>query len=402
MLGLAMTSANDFASMMEAMAGNSPRISRKLRAGERVSGKIVQIGADSIFVDVGSMSDARIPKAELIDKDGELTLKIGDTLEASVAKGGEYPILTVALGRGSSAVNLSQIQSAFDGQLPIEGVVSKEVKGGLEVTVGGVRAFCPASQIELGFTKELPPFVGQTFTFVVTEFAESGRKIIVSRKSLLEKERKDAAQDLLSRLTVGEEVDGTVSSVQKYGAFVDIGGVEGLMHISELTAGRVAQVQDIVSVGDKVRVQILGIDSCAKGVKISLSMKSSEEAQTTSARSSKDEIYDGEITGHVASGLLVQTSQGTAILPLRETALSPGQDQRRAYPVGTQVRVVMTSNNGGKISFSMLRVEKVEERNQYAEFSKGRGKGPSSDSGRKMGTFGDLLQGSLGANFLKK
>ncbi len=400
-----MNQPNDFASMMEALGDpQAARGSKRLRVGETVEGAVVQITKDYIFVDVGATAEGRIERGELEDKKGELAIKVGDKVRARVASVNdlEGPKLVTALGRGTgrSGVDLAALESAKSGELPVEGTVTKAVKGGLEVSIGALRAFCPASQVDTTFVSNLAGFEGQQLAFRVMEIKDGGRSIVLSRRALLEKERERAGAEVLQRLSVGGDFDGVVQSVQQYGAFVDLGGgVEGLIHISEMSHSRVNRVEDVLSVGEKVTVRILAMEPNDKGPfpKLRLSLKARVDAPA-SPTIEEGEVLAGKVSQLSAAGVFVETPKGTGLVPVRELGLPRGADFRRAFPVDTEVRVVLINkDHNGRLTFSMSRVAGVEERHNYSEFAKSQSKGGPSKAAN-VGSFGALLASRLGTS----
>ena len=397
-----MSDGNDFASMMEAFGNpQADRGNRRLRVGEAVEGKVVQVGKDYVFLDVGATVEGRIDRGELEDKKGDLSVRVGDVLRARVASLSdlEGPKLVTALGRsgGKGAMDVATLESAKEHDLPVEGTVQKAVKGGLEVSIGGLRAFCPASQVDTGFISDLASFEGQQLSFRVLEVKEGGRKIVLSRRALLEKDRMRAGQEVLERLTVGGDFEGTVQSVQQYGAFVDLGGgVEGLIHISELAHGRVDRVEDVLTVGERVTVRILAIEPSDKGPfpKLRLSLRARTEAPEV-AKLDASEVLTGTVSKLGAAGVFVETPKGTGLVPVRELGLPRGSDFRRSFPLGTEVQVVLVNqDNNGRLTFSISRVAGVEERRNYQDFAKSQGNATPQAS--SLGTFGALLASKLG------
>lgn len=398
-----MNQPNDFASMMEALGNpQAARGSKRLRVGESVEGPVVQITKDYVFVDVGATVEGRIDRGELEDKKGELPVKVGDSIRARVASLNdlEGPKLVTALGRGTgrSGVDLAALESAKNGQLPVEGTVTKAVKGGLEVSIGALRAFCPASQVDTTFVSNLATFEGQQLSFRVMEIKDGGRSIVLSRRALLEKERERAGAEVVQRLSVGGDFDGVVQSVQQYGAFVDLGGgVEGLIHISEMSHSRTNRVEDVLSVGETVTVRILAIEPSDKGPfpKLRLSLKARVDAPV-SPTIEEGEVLVGKVSQLSAAGVFVDTPKGTGLVPQRELGLPRGADYRRAFPIDTEVRVVLVNkDHSGRMTFSISRVAGVEERHNYSEFAKTQSKG-GAPKAANVGSFGELLASRLG------
>lgn len=371
------------------------RATRRLRAGEAVEGSVIQITADSVFLDVGTPSDGRVNRAELEDKDGNLRVKLGDRLRATVIDPRpDGPQLAVSFGHGDK-LDTAALELARSSGAPIEAEVTKVVKGGLEVSVGGVRAFCPASQFELTHVADFNPFVGQKFEFRVIEIRDGGRSVVLSRRALLEERRKQAAAGAKERLIVGSEVEGTVQALGRHGAVIDLDGVEGFVHLSELATHRVERAEDAVKVGERVRLSVLSVDDTPKGLRVRLSLRALAPEAAAAANAPVDEVHKGTVTRAAQNGVFVQTPLGEGLIPLRELGLPPGADHRRAYPVGREVPVVVVSRAGGKLSFSATQVARVEERKNYREFGgSGSTQGPSSS----FGSLGDLLRGKVAAS----
>src|SRR5262245_3735367 len=213
--------------------------------------------------------------AELRDPEGKLHVAVGDTIEATVVetdgKAG-CVVLRVLLGRGQGADGWAELEQAHAAGIPVEGTVAGVNKGGVDVTIAGVRAFCPVSQLDLHHVADPAAFVGQRLQFRITRIEGSGRhlNLVVSRRVLLEEQQRARAAETRARLVPGAVISGTVTSLKDYGAFVDVGGLEGLLHVSELGFGRVGHPKEVLSVGQRVEVQVLKIEKD----KISLSLKS--------------------------------------------------------------------------------------------------------------------------------
>jgi small subunit ribosomal protein S1 len=204
----------------------------------------------------------------------------------------------------------------------------------------------------------------------------------------MQDERAIVGRETLANLTTGAIVDGTIRTIQPYGAFVDLGGIEGLIHVSELGHGRVDKVGDVVSVGEQVQVKILAVDKAADGsTRISLSLRQATQAPDRPASASGPDKKENE-----AYGVYVETATGAGVVPTRELDLPPGGDPRRAYPVGKLVRVVaIGADEKGRTRFSMKRVEETEARSNYQQFRAAQN-APKTDS---LGSFGELLKRKL-------
>src|SRR5215470_126452 len=245
---------------------------RALERGQVVKGRVIQISDEHVFVDVGGKGEAWIDRAELTDDQGQLKIKVGDDVEATVVATGDEIRLSHRLRQGAQAREALAV--AAQTGVPVEGRVAGVIKGGYEVTVGGLRAFCPFSQMDLRRVDSEQDYVGRVLEFRVTKFAEGGRNLVLSRRALLEEQAAKAAEETRKKLLPDAVLPGTVVSLADFGAFVDLGGVQGLVPMSELTHGRVERASDRLRVGEHVTVKVLRIDE-ERG-KVTLSLKALE------------------------------------------------------------------------------------------------------------------------------
>jgi small subunit ribosomal protein S1 len=264
-------SEESFAEMFEAFSGGKRE---GLTIGDKVKGKVISIGRESVFFDTGTKVDGVADRAELLDKNNELICKIGDVMELYVVSSNGHEI---RLSRGLSGQRDADLLiDAYRQKVPVEGKVKEECKGGFRVELMGKRAFCPISQIDTKYVETPAEYVGQTFPFLITEYEEGGKNIIVSRRELLKKEQEKNRQEFLKDLTVGREIEGRVTKLMPFGAFVElIPGVEGMIHLSEISWSRTEKAEDVLGVGDRVIVKIVNIQGGkdGKGMKLSLSLK---------------------------------------------------------------------------------------------------------------------------------
>jgi small subunit ribosomal protein S1 len=269
----------DFGALL-AQSDVAPRPGRP-RLGQKLHAKVLHVGAEIAYLDLAGRGEAIIDLRELRDEKGELSVHPGDTIDAYVLSASDGAVvLTRAVPKGAGR---EMIQQALESRVPVEGTVTAQNKGGLEVDLGGLRAFMPASQVDVRFQEDLSAYVGQKLKFRVTEIR--GGNAILSRRALLEEERAQAAQELRKKLEVGAVLEGTVTSVRDFGAFVDLGGIEGLVHVSELSHQRVAHAQDAVKVAQHVRVQVLRLEKDEKGhERIALSLRALEQDPWLAAR----------------------------------------------------------------------------------------------------------------------
>jgi predicted RNA-binding protein with RPS1 domain len=242
---------------------------RSFDQGETVKGIVVAIGPDVAFLDIGGKSEATIDIAELRDDEGDIEVEVGETIEALVVGTDGGLKLSRRLARGAAAKE--HLGEAFRAGLPVEGKVEKTIKGGYEVRIAGARAFCPFSQMDLQKTADPNVHVGKAMTFRIIEYKEGGKNIILSRRALLQEEERALAEETRKSIVPDAVLKGKVVSVRDYGAFVDLGGIQGLLHVSEMGWARVTNPAEIVKPGDELTVKVLRIDS-EKG-RISLGLK---------------------------------------------------------------------------------------------------------------------------------
>jgi len=292
-------------------------------------------------VDVGSKGEASIAIDELNDEAGVMAFKIGDRIEATIVSMSGGITLSRRLQRG--AATKRQIEDAYRAGLPVEGKVESQVKGGYSVTIARQRAFCPASQIDIVRDTDPASHLGRVYGFRIVEYAEDGRKFVVSRRALQEDEQKARAADLRRSLAVGAVVTGRVVSVREFGAFVDIGaGIQGLLHVSEMGWTRIDNPANVVKIGDEVTVKILRIDTKAGDEKIALGMKQLIDDPWSAAvqKYPPGKVVGGRVTRLADFGAFVELEPGVVgLLPIGETGGVKDADLKKTFPIGTAVDV---------------------------------------------------------------
>lgn len=245
-----------FAEMLEKSSSRNAR----LAPGEKVTARVVGISGDVVYIDLGGKSEGIVDAAEFIDDKGSISIREGDQIEAHFVAVVDGAMKMTTLVRGHSTIKLAMIREAFESATVVTGDVKREIKGGFEVSVDGVKSFCPFSQIDLKGGREGGLYVGRAFPFKVIEFKEGGRTIVLSRRQVLQEEKTAAIGRLRDSLKIGQEITGRVSSLQNFGAFVDIGGIEGLIPNSEISWAKNNKPSDTLSVGQEVTVRLISID----------------------------------------------------------------------------------------------------------------------------------------------
>ncbi len=386
---------DDFAAMFAQAEAGKPKgkAARRPQPGDVVKGVITSIGKDAVFVELGGKSEGVLDREQVAAPDGTLRVKVGDTVEARVAgeRGGAL-LLRMKMGKGPEA--RAELVQALELGIPVEGKVTQPVKGGLEVDVAGVRGFVPASQIDARFVEDLTPFVGQRLEFRVTQY-ERGN-LVLSRRALLEEENAKRAAETRGKLAVGVVIRGKVTGFKPFGAFVDIGGIEGMLHVSELGFARVEKPEEVLALGQELDVQVIKIEEATepgKRPRIGLSLKAMLDdpwgAQTRHL--SPGSRVRGTVTRLQPFGAFVELSPGLEGL-VHISELGAGRrvnHPKEVVKVGQEVEVEILAIDPEKrrLSLSLAAAEKSAER---AQLDEARAVTPAAPA--RLGTFADLLK----------
>jgi small subunit ribosomal protein S1 len=391
----------DFAAMFEASEKKAPQGRRpKLAVGDRVRGKVVSIGHEVTVLELEGGGEGTLETLELRDESGQLTNAVGDTLEARVVGLGEKAGF-VFLRRGASRGldPRSGLAEAAATGLPVEGLVTAVNKGGLEVTVAGVRAFCPLSQLELRPVPDPAVYIGQKLLFRVTRFEDDrrGPNVVLSRRALLEEEARARAVDTRAKLVPGAVLSGTVTALKDFGAFVDVGGIEGLLPASEIGFQRGTKPADVLAVGQPVTVQVMRIekrDDPKRPEQVSFSLKALERDPWDDALASlrAGAVVKGRVARAEPFGAFVEVAPGVEGL-LHISELGAGKHLRHAREAvkpGDTLEVTVLAIDAEKRRISLglgAREDAVDDEGRAAAARLGSSGG--------MGTLGDLLKGKL-------
>lgn len=334
----------DFAAMFEASLQ-----AKRVERGQTIEGRIVAIGADVAFVDIGGKGEATIEVAELKDADGALEVAVGDRIQAVVVSTVGGLTLSRRLARGAATDR--QLEDAFHAGLPVEGKVEKVVKGGFEVRIARQRAFCPFSQIDTART-EPAIHEGQVYQFRIIEYKDGGQNLVVSRRALLEQEQKAAAAEVRRTIVAGAVLTGRVTSVLPFGAFVDLGGgVQGLLHVSEMGWSRVADPAEIAKPGEEITVKVLRVDDDQK-IALGLKQLLADPWTTVEANYQVGQVRPGRITRVAEFGAFVELEPGVEGLAHVSTFPPTG----RAHEWSSQVTPGMSA------TFEILTVDLEKKR----------------------------------------
>ena len=392
--------AEDFAALF-AQSEAADKGRRKVRSGDLVQGRVVALGAQSAFVAIGAKAEAVIDLAEFRDAEtGEVGLAVGDQIEATVTDDGSRSgsiVLKRMLGRGGHVPG--ELEQALEFRIAVEGVVTGQNKGGFDVQIAGQRAFCPAGQIDVR-RGEPGQYVGQRLRFHVTKIESGGRNIVVSRRQLLEEEASAQAKETWRRLEMGTVVRGTVTSLRDFGAFVDIGGVEALIHVSELSYERVGDPADVLEIGQTVEAQVVKLEPDPGGgrgrVGLSLRALGPDPWQTAVERFPVGVTITGKVRRLEQFGAFVEIAPGLeGLVHVSRVALDRRVSHpRQAVTIGTDVEVTVISVDREKRRIALSMVESARRARDAAEIAESRETTEllaRSKETKSLGTLADLL-----------
>jgi small subunit ribosomal protein S1 len=321
----------DFATMFEA----SVKV-RRFAQGQAIEGTIVAFGSEVAFVSVGGKSEAQIALAELKDDDGDIEVSIGDRIQAVVVStsGG----ITLSRKGVRTAATQRELENAFRAELAVEGKVESAIKGGYEVRVARERAFCPLSQIDIVRVADPAVHVGKTYTFRIIEFKDGGKSIVVSRRKQLEEEQKVSAEAVRKAIVPGAVLPGRVASVLDFGAFVDLGGgIQGLLHVSEMSWSRATTPGAVVASGDQIVVKVLRVDDGTGKISLGLKQLQDDPWSAVAAAYAVGQVRSGRVTRLAEFGAFVELEPGIEGLAHASTFPPTGRQGgwAKSAPVGT-------------------------------------------------------------------
>ena len=345
---------------------------RTLEEGDVISGKVVRIDNDEVLVDIGYKSEGVLPLQELTDKtisSPEDVVTVGEEIDVYVMKvenSEGNPLLSKKRADYEGA--WVDLQKAYESKEPVEGEVLQVVKGGLIIFVG-LRAFLPASQVGLRYEPNLEKYVGQTLRVRVIELERTRNKVIVSQKVVLEEELAEKRAALWEDLTENQVRQGTVTKLTDFGAFVDLGGIEGLVHISELSWARVKHPSEVVREGEDIEVMVLGIDRERERISLGLKQVLPDPWEGVAKKYPVDSIQRGTVTHIVGFGAFVQLEPGVeGLVHISQLANYRVAEASDVVEVGQMVNVKILNVNeeDRRISLSIREVDQEIEENEYS------------------------------------
>jgi small subunit ribosomal protein S1 len=367
-----------------------------LRPGQKVKATIVAITPEGIFLDAGGKMEGYLDRREVEDESGHLTVSEGDSLEVFfVSQREDQKIFTLHISEGEMA--RIYLQEAWRNNTPVDGLVEREVKGGFSVQiVDGIRGFCPFSQMGLHRIENPGEYIGQRLSFLIKEFSERGRNIVLSNRAVLKEEMRKRKEWLKKTLQEGMTVHGRVTAIQDFGAFVDIDGVHGLLPASEVGWERVKDVREILSVGQELDLVVLRLDWKKNRIALSLKKTLPDPWENIETKYPEGSRHMGKVTSLTDFGAFISLERGVEglihISNLGKKVKHPGEILAEDQILEVQVEKVDREKR--RISLLPAGVEAPGEKKEKAK-GKARRKKEEEKKSSGFGSLGGILKGEL-------
>jgi len=298
----------NFGSLFEESLKEKKRLSEE---GEIIHGMIVSVGKDSVMVDIGGKSEGQIPLAEFGRGEGKVEPAVGDEVWVIIeGRDEETGVLILSKEKAEKRKIWDDLDRAFRGDLPVEGTMVEKVKGGLGVEIGGVRAFLPGSQVDIRPVRNLEQMLGVKDQFKIIKFNRKRGNVVVSRRALMERVRDEVRGKTLANLEKDQIVKGRVKNITDYGAFVDLGGIDGLLHITDMSHGRIGHPSEVITVGDEVTVKILKFNRETERVSLGLKQCLPDPWENVDKKYPVGTIVQGKVVSITDYGAFVELEEG--------------------------------------------------------------------------------------------
>ena len=282
---------------------------QSVQLGSVLIGRIVQINTDTVMVDVGWKTEGYIPYRELIDEKGTMPFNVGDEIEVLVDRRDQDGTLVLSRDKAAKIKIWDDVKIACEQSTPLTGTVIERVKGGLSVDIG-IPAFLPGSQVDVRPVRDLDRYVGQNLEFTVLKYDRKRNNVVLSRRSILEKEREAEKAETLQNIEEGKSVEGVIKNITDYGLFIDLGGIDGLLHVTDISWGRVTRPADHFSKGERIRVKILSFDREKERVALGLKQLTENPWDTIRERYPVNSIVEGRVVNITDYGVFVELEPG--------------------------------------------------------------------------------------------
>ena len=366
----------------------------RLEPGQKMDAVIVKITDEWVFLDLGGKSEGYLDRKELLDADGNLTAAEGDRVSAYfLSSANNEKLFTIKLHGG--AAGSQYLEEAFHNHIPVEGLAEKEIKGGYEIKIAGaIRGFCPYSQMGLRRTDDPQDFIGKKLLFKITEYRDNGRSLVMSNRKVLEEQREQLREELKKTLKIDMVVKGTVTSLRPFGAFVDIGCIEGLLPISEVGWSRIDDLSRVLSPGQEVEVKVMELDWEKNKFSFSLKATLPDPWMQLHAQFPEESCHTGAVARLAPFGAFVTLAPGIdGLIHISQL----GQGKRISHP-----REVIAE--GQTVEVRVLKIDTENKRLSLALASAGLQETPDEDFRQyieKQPAQKSASLGSLGAALVK-
>ena len=282
---------------------------QSVQMGGVLTGKVVQINADTVMVDVGWKTEGYIPARELRDDQGNISVNVGDEIEVLVDRRDQDGNLVLSRDKAAKIKIWDDVKVACEQNTPVTGTVIERVKGGLSVDIG-IPAFLPGSQVDIRPVRDLDRYVGQSFQFNVLKYDRKRNNVVLSRRSILEKVHEAEKHDTLKSIEEGKIVEGIIKNITDYGLFIDLGGIDGLLHVTDISWGRITRPSDHFSKGEKIRVKVLSFDREKERVALGLKQLASNPWETIKDKYPINYLVEGKVVNLTDYGVFVELEPG--------------------------------------------------------------------------------------------
>jgi small subunit ribosomal protein S1 len=334
---------------------------KKVQEGQITQGTIVSINHEEVLIDVGYKSEGRIPVSEFKKVDGKIPYNVGDEIDIVIEKKENASGQIILSKEKADKIKLwNEITDAFEKGGMVEGKVSSRIKGGFTVDIG-IKAFLPASQVDNRPVKDFDRYVGQKYTFKILDFNKAKGNIVLSRKALLEKEAKVVKEKLLKEISEGMKLKGVVKNITDYGVFIDLGHIDGLLHITDISWGRVSHPSDVFNVGDEIDVVVLKYDRERQRISLGMKQLSEDPWANVKEKYPLNSKVKGKVVTIVDYGAFIELESGVeGLIHISEMSWTKKiRHPSKILTVGDEVEVMVLALNPGtrRLSLGLKQVE---------------------------------------------
>lgn len=351
----------------------------QIQYGNIAQGKVVQITNDMVMVDVGWKTEGFIPASELKDTQGNINVSVGDEIEVFIDKRDADGNLILSKNKATKLKVWDEIKSACENNTPVKGKVVEKVKGGLSVDIG-IIAFLPGSQVDVRPVKDLDQFVGQTMDFKVLKYDRKRSNVVLSRRSIVALERETEKKDILESIQEGSIVQGVIKNITDYGIFIDLGGIDGLLHVTDISWGRITKPSDHFRKGDKITVKVLSFDREKERVSLGFKQLTENPWEHIMEKYPVGSIAEGKVVNLTDYGVFVELETGVeGLVHISEMYWTREiKHPSKVLKVGDEIKVVVLDVNteAKRISLSLKQTspnpwEKLKEKYPEGTIVKG-------------------------------